>query len=73
MGSQTSGIDRANLRGEEHLQKLVEEEDEEDEPMIERRKKNTGFWLDLDEREEQVVCHVPVLAVTGEAHRETEM
>ena len=54
MGSQTSGIDRANLRGEEHLQKLVEEEDEEDEPTIEQRRECTDLGLDLDKREEQV-------------------
>ena len=57
--------------GEEQLGKLGEEEGEEDEPAIERRRECT----DLGEREEQVVCHASVLALamTDEARREAEM
>ena len=56
---------------EEQLEKLGEEEDEEGEPAIERRRECT----DLDEREEQVVCHASALALamTDEARREAEM
>ena len=55
--------------------KLGEEEDEEDEPAIERRRKCTDLGLDLGEREEQVVYHASVLALamTDEARREAEM
>ena len=55
--------------------KLVEEEDEEDEPAIERRRECTDLGLDLGERQEKVVCHASAsaLAVTDEAHQEAEM
>ena len=55
--------------------KLGEEEDEEGEPAIERRRECTVFGFDLGEREEQVVCHASalVLAMTDEARREAEM
>ena len=57
------------------MEKLGEEEDEEDEPAIERRRECTDLGLDLGEREEQVVCHASVLALvmTDEARREAEM
>ena len=57
------------------LGKLGEEEDEEDEPAIERRRECTDLGLDLGEREEQVVCHASALALamTDEARREGEM
>ena len=57
------------------MEKLGEEEDEEGEPAIERRKECTDFGLDLGEREEQVVCHASALALamTDEARREAEM
>ena len=55
--------------------KLGEEEDEEDEPVIERRSEYTVFGFDLGEREEQVVCHASAsaLAMTDEARREAGM
>ena len=55
--------------------KLGEEEDEEGEPAIERRREYTVFGFDLGEREEQVVCHASalVLAMTDKARREAEM
>ena len=57
------------------LEKLGEEEDEEDEPAIEQRKECTDLGLDVGEREEQVICHASTLALamTDEAHREAEM
>ena len=62
-------------QGEEQLGKLGEEEDEEGEPAIERRRECTDLRLHLGEREEQVVCHASVLALamTDEARREAEM
>ena len=55
--------------------KLGEEENEEDEPAIERRRECTDLGLHLGEREVQVVCHASVLALamTDEARREAEM
>ena len=55
--------------------KLGEEEDEEGEPEIERRRECTDLGLDLQEREEQIVCHTSALALatTDEARREAEM
>ena len=57
--------------------KLGEEEDEEGEPAIERRRECTDLGLDLSQREEQVVCHASALALalamTDEARREVEM
>ena len=55
--------------------KLGEEEDEEDEPAIERRRECTDLGLDLREREEQVACHASALALDmiDEARREAEM
>ena len=43
--------------------------------MIEQRRECTDLWLDLNEREEQVVCHASVLALAmiDEARREAEM
>ena len=63
------------IPGEEQLGKLVEEEDEEGEPAIERRRECTDLGLDLGEREEPVVCHASVLALgmTDEARRAAEM
>ena len=57
------------------LGKLGEEEDREKEPAIERRREYTDLGLDLGEREEQVVCHAPSLALTmtDQARREAEM
>ena len=50
-------------------------EDEEEGPAIERRRERTDLGLNLDEREEQVICHasVLVLVMTDEARREVEM
>ena len=45
------------------LGKLGEEEDEEGEPAIERRRECTDLGLDLAEREDQVVCHASALAL----------
>ena len=55
--------------------KLGEEEDEEGEQAIERRRECTDLGLDLGEREEQVACHASALdlAMTDEARREAEM
>ena len=55
--------------------KLGEEEDEEDEAAIERRRECTDLGLDLGEREVQVVCHALALALamTDEVSREAEM
>ena len=52
-----------------------EEEDEEGEPAIERRREYTVFGFDLGEREEQVFCHSSdlALAMTDKARREAEM
>ena len=57
------------------LEKLGEEEDEEDEPAIEQRRECTDLGLDVGEKEEHVVCHASALALamTDEAHREAEM
>ena len=51
------------------------EEDEEEEPAIERRREYTVFGFDLGDREEQVVCHASALALamTDETRREAEM
>ena len=70
---QVSGIDRSRFPGEEQLGKLGEEEDEEGEPAIERRRECTDLGLDLGEREVQVVCHASALAMIDEARREAEM
>ena len=59
MRSQISGVNRSRFPGEEQFGKLGEKEDEEGEPVIERRRENTVFGFDLGEREEQVVCHWP--------------
>ena len=55
--------------------KLGEEENEEGEPAIERRREFADLGFDLGERKEQVVCHVSALAVamTDEARRKAEM
>ena len=65
----------ADSLGEEQLGKLGEEEDEEGQPAIERRRECTNLGLDLGEREEQVVCHATALALamTKETCREAEM
>ena len=75
MESQVTGIDRSQIPGRRQLGKLGEEEDEEKEPAIERRRKYTVFGLDLGEREEQVVCYASALALamTDETRREAEM
>ena len=53
----------------------LEEEDEEGDPAIERRRECTDLGLFLGEREEQVVCHASVLAlaIADEARQEAEM
>ena len=58
--------------GEEQFGKLGEEEDEDGEPAIKRRREYTVFGFDLGEREEQVVCHASALALamTDEARRD---
>ena len=72
VGSQVSGIDRADSLEEEQLRKLGEKEDE---PAIERRRECTDLGLVLGEREEQVVCHASAvaLAMTDKVRREAEM
>ena len=47
--------------------KLGEEEDEEGEPAIECGREYTVFEFDLDEIEEQVICHASALTMTDEA------
>ena len=46
----------------EQFGKLGEEEDEENEPAIERKREHMVLGLDLGEREEQDVCHASALA-----------
>ena len=72
---QVSGINRSRFPGRRTVRKLGEEEDEEGEPAIERRRECTDLGLDLGEREVQVVCHASALALamTDEARREAEM
>ena len=53
--------------------KFGEEEDEEEEPVTERRKECTDLGLDLGEREEHVACHASALAMTDEVGREAEL
>ena len=55
--------------------KLGEEEDQEGEPAIGRRSECTDLGLDLGEKEEQVVCHAPTLALamTDEACQQAKM
>ena len=45
------------------------------EPATERRREYTDLWLDLGEKEEQVVCNASALtlAMPDEARREAEM
>ena len=50
IGSQVSGIDRSRIPGEEQLEKLGKEEDQEEEPATERRREHTDLRLDLGER-----------------------
>ena len=76
---------KSGISGKQHRSKpipcekvesyLGQEEDEEDEPAIERRRECKDLGLDLGEREEQVVCHASALALamTDEARREAEM
>ena len=73
--SQVSSLDRSRSLGEEQLGKLGDEEDEEGEPAIERRRECTDLGLDLGERVEQVVCHASALAlaIADKARREVEM
>ena len=61
--------------GEEQFEKFQQEEDDEEEPVIERRIEYTDLELDLGERKEQVDCHALALAfaMTDEAPREAEM
>ena len=72
---QVSGIDRGRFPWRRAAGGLREEEDEDGEPAIERRRECTDLGLDLGEREEQVVCHASslALAMTVEARREAEM
>ena len=66
---------RGNHKQNKTVGKLGEEEDEEGEPAIERRREYTDLGLDLGEREEQVVCHASALALAmiDETRREAEM
>ena len=72
--SQVSGIDRSRFPGRRTVRE-IRVEDEEEEPAIERRIECTDFGFDLDEREEQVVCHASALALamTDQARREAVM
>ena len=71
VGSEVIGEDRSRLPERRTAGKLGEEE----EPATKRRREYTDLWLDLGEREEQVVCHASALALamTNEACREAEM
>ena len=71
MGSQVSGIDRSRFPGK----KTGKLGDEEEEPVIERRRECIDLRLDLGERKEQVVCPASALALamTNEARRKAEM
>ena len=75
MRSQVNGIDRSRFPGRRTVGEVGEEEDEEGEPAIERRRECTNLGFDLGEREEQVICHASALALamTDEARREAEM
>ena len=75
MRSQVSGIDRSRFSGRRTVGKLGEEEDEEGELSIGRRRECTDLGFDLGEREKQVVCPASALALamTDEARREAEM
>ena len=66
---------RSITLGEEQLGKLGKKENEEEEPVTERRREYTDSGLDLDKREEQVASHASVLALvmTDEACREAEI
>ena len=57
------------------MEKLGEEEDKEEQPATERKRKCKNLGLELGEREEQVVCHALALALarTDEARQEAEM
>ena len=76
VGSQVTGIDRSRFPGRRTVGKLGEEEEEEEgELLIGRRRECTDLGLDLGERKERVVCHASALALamTDEARREAEM
>ena len=65
----------ADFLGEEQLGKFEKKEDEEEEPVTERRREYIDVGLNLGEREEQVACHALALALamTDDARREAEM
>ena len=75
VGSQVGGIDRSQFPGRRIVWEIGEEEDEEGEPAIERRRECAVFGFDLGEREEQGVCYASALvfAMANEARREAEM
>ena len=75
MGSQVGGVTETDSLGQEQLGKLREEEHDEGELAIERRRECTDLGFDLGERDEQVVCYASafVLAMTDEARREADM
>ena len=66
--SQVSGIDRSRFPGRRTVEKVRR-------GGRRGRRECTDLGLDLGEREEQVVCHASVLALTmtDEARREAEM
>ena len=72
---QVIGEDRSRFPERETVGEVRREQDEEEEPVTERRREYPDFGLDLGEREEQVVCHASALALamTKEARREAEM
>ena len=47
---------KADFLGEEQLEKLGEEKDEEEDPATERRREYIDLRLNLGEKEEQVAC-----------------
>ena len=63
---------KSNSLGEQQLEKLGEEKDEESEPATEGKREYTDLGLDLDKKKEQVTCHASALALamTGEARWE---
>ena len=72
MGSQVSSVDQSQLPGRRTVRK-VRRGGRHEEPATKRRREYTDLGLDLDKREEQVVCHASALAMTDEARREAEM
>ena len=67
----SSAKTKAVTEGKKQLGRLGVEEDEEEDPVTERRKEYTDLGLDLGERKKQVACPASalVLVMTDEARR----